>query len=151
MFRVARFGLFLNLGDAFFGTRVACTNRQTEENMLQPQAGSLSLKRQSGWKRLASKRTGEPTGSLSPICITTLAEDLVGHIYDRDGYTFCAFTQQKADHFKSWFSRQYTQEETEREKEAFFFSLGYVRRMEILHSAGRTEEGRISTDLSQGS
>ena len=45
----------------------------------------------------------------------------VGLIYVRDSYTFCAFIGNKADDLRSWFSRQYKQEETDREKAASHF------------------------------
>ena len=75
-------------------------------------------------------------------------ERQVGLIYDRDGYTFCAFIGESADDLRSWYTRQYTQEEAEREKEACFL-FGYVQRMEVLEFTGRTEERRTFAHLSQ--
>ena len=46
-------------------------------------------------------------------------ESQVGLIYDRDGYTLCAFTGRKANDLRSWCTRQHTQEETDRVKEAY--------------------------------
>ena len=50
-------------------------------------------------------------------------ESQLGLIWDRDGYTFfvCAFTGRKADDLRSWYTRQFRQEETDREKEASIF------------------------------
>ena len=44
----------------------------------------------------------------------------MGLTYDRDGYTFCAFTERQADDLRSWYSCQYTQGETDRETEVYF-------------------------------
>ena len=45
----------------------------------------------------------------------------MGLIYDRDGYTFRAFTGRKADDLRSWYTHQYTEEEADREKDAYPF------------------------------
>ena len=50
----------------------------------------------------------------------------------------CAFSGRKADDLFYWYTRQYTQEETEREKEAFLF-------MRI-----RTEDGGIGVHRQDG-
>ena len=49
-------------------------------------------------------------------------ESQVNLIYDRDGYTFlCALSMGGRRTIRSWYTRQYTQEETDREKEASLF------------------------------
>ena len=70
-----------------------------------------------------SKKTEEAPGSLNSTCGTTLVEGKIRFclVYDRDGYAFGAVTGRKADDLFSWYTRQYTQEETEREKEADLF------------------------------
>ena len=45
----------------------------------------------------------------------------MGLVYDRDGCFLCAFTGRKVDDLRSWYTRQYTHEEADREKDAFLF------------------------------
>ena len=55
----------------------------------------------------------------------------VGLVYERD------FTGRRADDLFSGYTRERTQEETDRETEAYLF--GYVQRMEVSEFADRTE------------
>ena len=50
------------------------------------------------------------------------------------GYSFCALTGRKPGDPFSWYTRQYTQEETE-----LTSSFGYARRMQVSEFTDRTE------------
>ena len=45
----------------------------------------------------------------------------MGLVYNQDGYFFCAFTGRKMDGLRSWYTCQCTQEEADREKDAYIF------------------------------
>ena len=60
--------------------------------------------------------------SFSPICNTTLAGERV----------------RKAEDLRSWYARQYTQEEADRLLDAYI-SLGFARKMYVLDCTGKME------------
>ena len=85
------------------------------------------LQRRSGLSNLAwscalLKPTEGLTESFSPVCTTQVAREKARWASSTIGtVTFFAFTVRKVDDMRSWYFRQYKQDEADCEKDAFLF------------------------------
>ena len=68
----------------------------------------------------------------------------MGFVHDRVAHSVCAFTGRKADDLRSWYTRQYTQEEADREKDAHLSFVFFARKMYVSECTSKMAERRIS-------
>ena len=125
MFRVVRSGLILNLRKTF-AAQVDMSSKEGNDTLQQQKgfpmvigksasegiivpgslAGAPEWIEQLGLGSCADESDGRGLQDYSATAVAAEKVSQVCLIYDRDGYTLCAFNGRKADDLRSWFSLQ---------------------------------------------